>query len=84
MNALISKLVVFIETNRLIITAFSAFIIYYELISNRNCFCEKKKVFLENCKLSNTHTKGNLTIEKSKSSIDQNYLSDLSAKITSL
>jgi hypothetical protein len=78
------KLVRFIATNRLIIIAFSALIIYYELKSYRNCFCENKKVFLENCKFSNTDKKENISFGKSKTFIDQNYLFDLSAKITSL
>jgi hypothetical protein len=84
MNDLIRQLLGFIATNRLIVIAFSALIIYYELISYRNCFCEKKIIYLENCKFSNNHKKENISIEKSKSFIDQNYLFDLSAKITSL
>ncbi len=84
MNVLITKLRRFITTNRLIIITFSALIIYFELISYRNCFCENKEVFLENSKFSDTHRKGNLFIEKSKSFIDENFLFDLSAKITSL
>jgi hypothetical protein len=59
-------------------------IIYYELISFRNCFCENKKVFSNDCNLTNTDRKENLSIEKSKSFIDQNYSFDLSAKITRL
>ncbi len=62
MNALIRKLRRFITINRLIIITFSALIIYFELISYRNYFCENKKVFLENCKFSDTHRKGNLFI----------------------
>ncbi len=84
MNVLIRKMLGFIQTNRLIIIAFFALIIYYELKSFRNCFCENKKVFLNNCNFTNTDKKGNLFIEKSKTLIDQNYLFDLSAKITSL
>jgi hypothetical protein len=77
MNALIRRFLRFITTNRLKIIAFSVLIIYYELRSYRSCFCE-------DCKLSNTHRKENLSIEKTNTSIDQNYLFDLSAKITSL
>jgi hypothetical protein len=84
MNTLISKLLGFIATNRIIIIAFSVLIIYYELRLYRSCFCGNKKVFLENSKFSNTHKKENLSIENPKSCIDQNYLLDLSAKITSL
>jgi hypothetical protein len=84
MIALIRKSIEFIATNRLIIITFSALIIYYELRSYRSCFCENKKVFVENCKLSNTDRKENLSIEKTNTSIDQNYLFNLSAKITSL
>ncbi len=84
MIALIRKSIEFIATNRLIIIIFSALIIYYELRSYRSCFCENKKVFVENCKLSNTDRKENLSIEKTNTSIDQNYLFNLSAKITSL
>jgi hypothetical protein len=74
----------FTATNRLIVIAFCALIVYYELISYRNCFCEKKIIYLENCKFSNNHRKENISIEKSKTFIDQNYLFNLSAKITSL
>jgi hypothetical protein len=84
MNVLIKKLLGFTATNRLIIIAFFVLIIYYEFISFRNCFCENKKLFLENSKFLNTHRKENISIEKSKSFMDQNYLFDLSAKITSL
>jgi hypothetical protein len=84
MNALIKNLLGLIKTNRLIIIAFFALIIYYELRTNRSCFCENRKIFLEDCKLSNTDRKGNRFIEKSKSFMDENYLFDLSAKITSL
>jgi hypothetical protein len=84
MNAAIRKLLRFIATNRLIIIAFSALIIYYELKSYRNCFCENKKVFLESCEFSNNHIKENLSNKKSKTFIHQNYLLELSAKITSL
>jgi hypothetical protein len=59
-------------------------IIYYELRLYRSSFCENKKVFLENFKFFNTQRKENLSIEKSNTFIDQNYLFDLSAKITSL
>ncbi len=84
MNALIRTLLGFIATNRIIIIAFSALIIYYELRLYRSCFCENKKVFFRNSKFSDTHRKENLSIEKSNTFIDQNYLFDLSAKITSL
>ncbi len=52
-------------------------IIYYELRLYRSCFCE-------DCKLSNTNRKENLSIEKTNTSIDENYLFDLSAKITNM
>jgi hypothetical protein len=84
MNAVIKKLLGFIETNRLIIIAFFVLIIYYELRPYRSCFCENRKVFFESFKFSNTHRKENLSIEKTNTFIDQNYLFDLSAKITSL
>jgi hypothetical protein len=84
MSTSIRKLLRFIATNRLIIIAFSVLIIYYELRLYRSCFCENKKVFLENRKFSNTDRKKNLSIEKTNTFIDQNYLFDLSAKITSL
>jgi hypothetical protein len=84
MNASIKKLFGFIATNRLIIIGFFAFIIYYELRLYRSSFCENKKIFLNNCNFSNTYRKGNRFIEKSNSFMDQNYLFDLSAKITSL
>jgi hypothetical protein len=74
----------FILTNRLIIIAFFALIIYYELRLYRSCFCENKKVFLNDCNFSNTDRKGNRFIEKSNSFMDENYLFDLSAKLTSL
>ncbi len=66
MNDVIRQLFRFIATNRLIIIAFSALIIYYELKSYRNCFCENKKVFLESCEFSNNHIKENLSNKKSK------------------
>ncbi len=59
-------------------------IIYYELRLYRSCFCENKKVFLNDYILTNTDRKSNRFIEKSKSFMDENYLFDLSAKITSL
>ena len=81
---MIRKFLGFIETNRIIIIAFFALIIYYELRTYRSCFCENRKIFLEDCKLSNTDRKANRFIEKSNSFMDENYLFDLSAKITSL
>jgi len=77
MSTSIRKLLRFIATNRLIIIAFSVLIIYYELKLYRSCFCE-------DCKLSNTNRKENLSIEKTNTSIDQNYLFGFSAKITSM
>jgi hypothetical protein len=77
MSTSIRRLLRFIATNRLIIIAFSVLIIYYELKLYRSCFCE-------DCKLSNTNRKENLSIEKKNTCIDQNYLFDLSAKISSL
>jgi hypothetical protein len=41
-------------------------------------------IIYHDCKLSNTDRKGNRFIEKSNSFMDENYLFDLSAKITSL
>ena len=77
MSTLIRKLLRFIATYQLIIIAFSVLIIYYELKLYRSCFCE-------DCKLSNTDRKENLPIEKTNTSIDENYLFNLSAKIISL
>jgi hypothetical protein len=77
MSTSIRKSLRFIATNRLIIIAFSVVIIYYKSRLYRSCFCE-------NCKFSNTDRKENLSIEKTNTSIDQNYLFGLSAKITSL
>ncbi len=65
MNAVIRKFLGLIVNNRLIIIAFSAFIIYYELTLYRSCFCENKKLFLNDCNFSNTDRKKNLTFEKS-------------------
>ncbi len=70
----IRKLLRFIATHRLIIIAFYVLIIYYESRLNRSCFC----------KFSNTNRKENLSIEKTNTSIDQNYLFGFSAKITSM
>ncbi len=67
----------FIATNRLIIIPFVVLIIYYELRLYRSYLCE-------DCKLSNTDIKENLPIVKTNTSIDENYLFNLSAKIISL
>jgi hypothetical protein len=52
-------------------------IIYYESRLYRSYLCE-------DCKLSNTDIKENLPIVKTNTSIDENYLFNLSAKIISL
>ncbi len=72
MSTSISKLLRFIATYQLIIITFSVLIIYYELRLYRSCFY----------KLSNTDRKENLSIEITNTSLDQNYLFGLSAKIT--
>ena len=84
MNTLVRKSHGFTKTDLLIIIALFAIVFYYELKLYRNCVCENKKVFVENYKFANTHKKGNIFIQKSESFIDDSYLFDLSAKITSL